>query len=211
MIVCFGMVGMGSATNFQFNAGAYSANSSYTYGSKFVCTLSPCTFVSMSRYSTGDCNTWYIVRVSDNAVIGSGVAVNFTATLNQTLVPYVQYWLVWWKWWTDSPWCTVSRYSSDVYSFGLMTWYIQAPWTKRTFWGWRSNLSNVETLWATVVISWEVYWPPPPAPNIYYNWILNTWFAGTNIYLYWNYVFSLSGADYIYTAQTYRTLLRYHP
>jgi hypothetical protein len=212
MIACFGMVGVGSATSYTYNMFSISAwstdtspyiiiwntNSSamtlYQFELPYyrelykarIRTIYSHTWLYITSWFMNLSGAWWLVNPNFNMLPNTSYKLQFSHTGD---------WNVWyWCSVSASPFATLSVYQS---------WALYV--SSHTFMGCTVGKYG----WVTsIILSGTIYWPPT-LPTIHYNWLTGS-FAGTDLYLIGNYVFSTSGADYIYTAQTYRTLLRYH-
>jgi hypothetical protein len=102
--------------------------------------------------------------------------------------------------------------SPDSYLwFTSSTWFfVDSPIMQwGSVWYYSTRGSSYVWIYQDITWSWIFYWPPV-VPTIHYNWLTGS-FAGTDLYLIGNFVWTTSGADYIYTAESYRVMFRYHP
>lgn len=226
LLLCliFGVIGFAMADLASFNMhpwGWSSTSSAWMWSHPIFVSLPWIQIYQVVRWQTsGICPSWYLLEVNWwwtwATVISSWDYVWLTWTISYTLTQFKTYLISngagGGTWHTS---CTL--YYNSAQSYPQLNRIFSVTWV--------SILNHVyyynSTDWTNIEFQYinNVHW--------YFDWITFSWtFAPTsytitsplwtqnitaNIYLNWNYTFSISGGDYIYTAQTYRTMLRFHP
>jgi hypothetical protein len=203
-----GFLGVSRATLYTFNntRTPYTQQTASSWYNKISVWVDWMTLYSINVWNCVNCaltfNSWYTISSNTGIVLQTGWITSPTGyDASPTIVNFpMQKWVVY-RIWLSNDWVsfqTVSNANQMV--------------TPYTSWFFAFHMSIVS---ATPYLQWNrdsafqdfvFSWTLPTTPTIRYNW--TSWsFAGSNIYLYGNYTFSLSGTDYLFNAQTYRVRL----